>query len=182
MAVLHQGHAPLTELQPCGTNAAYRRHRYYGEQACRECLNATTVYEVARHRRLGIGPRYVAQCGTHSGYTKHIRNGETACLPCRKAHVVAVIESRDKMRRKKRRGTIPTVIEDYVETYGPMELRELVMLIQLRHDIPEESIRRSANRMMTSGRLIRGVDIVRGDTSEPTLGRVPSGMQVAYSV
>lgn len=170
------------ELKPCGTNAAYRRHRYYNEPACRECLAAATVYEVARLRRLGIGPRKVAQCGTHSGYVKHIRNGEPACLPCRRAHVVANIESREKVRRRKRRGPIPDVVADYVETYGPMDLRELVMLVQLRHDIAESSIRRAANRMMTSGRLIRGVDIVIYDDRTTTLAQGPTQTTVDYTV
>lgn len=170
------------ELQPCGTNAAYRRHRYYNEPACPECRTAATVYEIARLRKHGGGPRKIAQCGTHSGYVRHIRNREPTCLPCRKAHVSAVVESKRKVRRQKRRGNISAVIDDYAETYGPMQLRELVMLIQLRHDIKEESIRRAANRMMSTGRLIRGVDIVTSSDSVAALGRVPSGMRVAYTV
>ncbi len=79
------------------------------------------------------------------------------------------------------RGTIPTVIADYIETYGPMELRELVMLIRLRHDIEESSIRRAANRMMSNGRLVRGVDIVTDDDRAATLNRCPTGQYAAYT-
>lgn len=34
----------MTSLKPCGTNAAYARHRNAGEEACRECKNAHADY------------------------------------------------------------------------------------------------------------------------------------------
>jgi len=39
-------------VQPCGTNAAYKRHVRAGEPACNQCLKAHTLYE---RERLG-GP------------------------------------------------------------------------------------------------------------------------------
>lgn len=30
----------MTDLQPCGTPAAYMRHKYRGQDACRACLDA----------------------------------------------------------------------------------------------------------------------------------------------
>ncbi len=169
------------ELQPCGTVAARRRHIVNGEPICDPCRIAVNEYEALRQRPT-VRLRYPAQCGTHSGYCRHISLNESACRPCRVAHVIAVTESEQRILRRKRRGTIPTVIGDYVETHGPLELRELVMLIQLRHDIDESSIRRAANRMMSNGRLIRGVDIVTSDDRAGTLTRYPSDGRVSYSV
>ena len=168
-------------LQPCGTYAAYRRHRYNKEPACTACTDAAAEYELARQRSIGIGPHDIAECGTHSGYCRHIRLREPTCEPCREAHVKANITYRQVAYLRLRRGKIPDVIADYVETFGPIELRELVLLIQLRHDIEEGSIRRAANRMMSNGRLIRGVDIVTGDDRAAALGRVPSVLDVPYA-
>ena len=35
------------ELQPCGTPAAYGRHKRRGEEACEECLAAISAYNKA---------------------------------------------------------------------------------------------------------------------------------------
>jgi hypothetical protein len=39
----------LPERKPCGTPAAYRRHKYVGEPTCQECRTAYAEYE--RNRR-----------------------------------------------------------------------------------------------------------------------------------
>ena len=36
---------PRHNLQPCGTRAAYRRHRRAGEQACQPCKDAVAAYK-----------------------------------------------------------------------------------------------------------------------------------------
>lgn len=41
----------MRELQPCGTNAAYNRHRYHGEETCPPCRRASADYE--RWRKYG---------------------------------------------------------------------------------------------------------------------------------
>lgn len=48
------------ELRPCGTEAAYQRHRYNGEAPCAECVEAHRVQSlkdqkamVARRREAG---------------------------------------------------------------------------------------------------------------------------------
>lgn len=143
------------ELKPCGTHAAYRRHHYNKESACRLCTDAATEYEIARQRKKGNRPRQVAECGTHSGYIRHLRLKEDTCNPCRQAHVKAVLASRRKIRQMKRRGTIADILQDYVETYAPLDVPELVMLIQLRHNIPTSSIRKQTYRMLGDGRLNR---------------------------
>ena len=35
------------DLHPCGTPAAYQRHRYHGETPCDECKKANRVYRVS---------------------------------------------------------------------------------------------------------------------------------------
>jgi len=70
-------------LQPCGTIAAYARHRYHGETPCEDCRKAKAAYV---RERTGSKPRHAARCGTHSGFVTHHARGETPCAECRKAH------------------------------------------------------------------------------------------------
>ncbi|MFC8282902.1 WhiB family transcriptional regulator [Streptomyces cyaneofuscatus] len=77
------------QLAPCGTDAAYDRHRRNGEQPCDPCRRAHNERNVqvraeTRHRRAAS-----TECGTRGGYQKHRRNGETACAPCRQANADA---------------------------------------------------------------------------------------------
>ncbi len=172
----------MTEPKPCGTDAAYQRHRWLGEPPCTECRTAHSSDERQRTRKHGVTERVYADCGTHGGWYRHLYADNDPCQPCREAHNTARRQWRLRDKRLRLRGPIPDVVGDYVETYGPLELRELVMLIQLRHDIDESSIRRAANRMMGNGRLIRGVDIVTGDDRASTLARCPAGRYVGYKV
>lgn len=166
----------------CGTIGGYAQHHRDNELACQSCKDATATYERNRRRKRGIRPRSLLECGTFSGYTAHYRKGDTPCRACMDAHNEYQRRYRAKVKLEKRRGSIPTVIADYIETYGPMELRELVLFIQLRHDIAELSIRRAANRMMKNGQLVRGVDIVTATPSVALPGRVATGQYGAYSV
>ena len=44
------------QFQPCGTPAAYKRHRRNGEPACEKCLAANRVYVAKKHQqRAGAG-------------------------------------------------------------------------------------------------------------------------------
>ncbi len=45
-----------TTLQPCGTYAAYQRHRKHGEEPCADCRAANTEYSV-QYRRNSPGER-----------------------------------------------------------------------------------------------------------------------------
>lgn len=79
---------PKPPLRPCGTMAAYRRHKYYGEPACDPCQEAIREYE---RKRYATGKRYVRKtadpkCGTVAGYHRHRREGENTCEPCREAN------------------------------------------------------------------------------------------------
>lgn len=54
-------------LQPCGTNAAHRRHRKRGEDPCDACREAHRRYSLARSRilRANYPIRDCAACGQH---------------------------------------------------------------------------------------------------------------------
>ena len=172
----------MADLHPCGTTTGYYRHWHAKEPACRGCKTAVAVYQNQRRRAAGMKPRTAPMCGTDSGYSLHMRNRDDPCRLCKDAHAAyrnAWIEAK---HRRARRGTIPAVIGDYVETYGPMDLRELVLLIRLRHDIGEASIRRAVARMLNDGRLTRGVDIVTDDGRPAALPRCVTDESVGYPV
>lgn len=73
--------------QPCGTEAAARRHVYYGETEngkllCAEC-------QAGRDARRGTARRHkpglVNRCGSRTGYDDHKALGTPVCGPCREA-------------------------------------------------------------------------------------------------
>ena len=70
---------------PCGTTAAHRRHRRYGENPCEPCKEAAREQATARRRKQGVEPHTLAECGTRAAYMRHWRRGEEACDPCRQA-------------------------------------------------------------------------------------------------
>lgn len=41
----------MKPVQPCGTYAAYERHRRRGEQPDQDCVDAARTYSAARHQR-----------------------------------------------------------------------------------------------------------------------------------
>lgn len=70
--------------RPCGSNAAYKAHRMYGE-ACEECEAVHVI--VVRARRLERLAVAHEAGGTPTGATLHRRLGERVCEPCRLAVV-----------------------------------------------------------------------------------------------
>lgn len=42
---------PARQLQPCGSHAAYERHRSRGEYPCPPCREAERLYQARRYRR-----------------------------------------------------------------------------------------------------------------------------------
>lgn len=73
------------QLQPCGTSAAYRRHKRAGETPCEPCTVARREYnrrhEAARQARTPRKPRRLAPCGTANARERHRRRGEQ-CAEC----------------------------------------------------------------------------------------------------
>lgn len=71
------------ELQPCGTVAAYARHRRAGEEACEACRKARAAYTRSRYVP---SDRQLSPCGTTGAYQRHLRRGEETCQACRDAY------------------------------------------------------------------------------------------------
>ena len=75
-------------LQPCGTNAAYVRHRLNGETPCDACRSATAAHQASsnadRHRRMVAGESH-PQHGAASTYF----NWLCRCDECKDAGKVA---------------------------------------------------------------------------------------------
>lgn len=88
------------EVQPCGTRAAYARHRVRGEVACRACKAAMAEYQRKRTAK-ELSPRVLKPCGTSAAYERHRKNGEEPCEPCVEANRVATRErSRVRLARR----------------------------------------------------------------------------------
>jgi hypothetical protein len=67
-------------LLPCGTPAAYARHRKHGEEPCEACMIANRLRNRDRYQQQLLGGKVVrkplAPCGTHAAYTRHKKRGE----------------------------------------------------------------------------------------------------------
>jgi hypothetical protein len=70
-----------SNLKPCGTSAAYRRHLRDGQDPCDACREAENL-----RTRKGRPKRPEPVCGTRRGYDLHRRNGEEPCASCRMAN------------------------------------------------------------------------------------------------
>lgn len=74
----------IRQLQPCGTQAAWQRHRKHGEKPCEACREAHNQYQRDYHAGL-IPARTLKPCGTLAAYRRHVYKGEKACRKCRAA-------------------------------------------------------------------------------------------------
>ena len=76
------------EVQPCGTQAAYRRHFRHRTPPCEPCRKAHAAYRRALyHSAREPVPRERAPCGTNAGYSRHVYHRDLpACVPCQEAH------------------------------------------------------------------------------------------------
>lgn len=90
-------------LQPCGTNAAYVRHRSRGEEPCEACREARKAYKRDAYRRK-VGPRKVQPCGTPAAWLRHKAYGEDPCGPCIEAYRE---KAREVERRRRREAGVP---------------------------------------------------------------------------
>ena len=89
--------------------------------------------------------------GTRRGAERHYEIGEKPCEPCR-------LDRNEYAKASYRRNhSLPNfttrIILDHLETFGPMSIQELTWLIQRRHDIKSETIRRAVHRMVSDWRL-----------------------------
>ena len=89
----------LTIMQPCGTNAAYIRHRKRGEAPCAACTEARREYVATwRNTPPEARRRPEAACGTYAGAVRHYRNKEPLCEPCADARRTYVRQRRAKKK------------------------------------------------------------------------------------
>lgn len=68
-------------LAPCGTVAAFDRHRRRGEPVDAACIAAKRAH--GKSRRLTVIPGAV--CGTRSGFRNHTARNEVPCAACTRA-------------------------------------------------------------------------------------------------
>lgn len=80
------------KVQPCGTNAAARRHRSKGEELCFPCRVAEANYQAELRSRPKEQPEDVPKCGTNAGWSRHQRRGEPIDDACRAAHNAYALE------------------------------------------------------------------------------------------
>lgn len=78
----------MAELKPCGTQAAYQRHRKRGETPCQPCVEANRAY-MRKWRGGDLSPRELEPCGTRAAYMRHRRNDEEPCQACKDANNAA---------------------------------------------------------------------------------------------
>ncbi len=74
--------AQVADLKPCGTIAAYARHKDHGELIDPACREAQRLYDREKKRKKRASQ---ASCGTTAGYSRHVRAGQLPCEPCRDA-------------------------------------------------------------------------------------------------
>lgn len=84
------------ELKPCGTDAAYQRHKKRGEEACDPCKDAHAI-RLAQYR----GSEHTGRrnnkpvCGTYSGAIQHRKKKEPVDFACRRAESIYRKQLRD---------------------------------------------------------------------------------------
>lgn len=98
------------ELKPCGTSAAYIRHRRRGEKPCKACAKANAKQSQEARAKLKkhlaenpLNPSQLyPQCGTRNGAVKHRKLGEEKCDACKKAEREYNRESYHKNKKQGR--------------------------------------------------------------------------------
>ena len=76
------------QLAPCGTVAAYARHRLHKEKVCEACQVAWRNYHRDRRSAGYVPPgtkRELAPCGTFAAAQRHRQHGEPVCEACQQA-------------------------------------------------------------------------------------------------
>lgn len=85
-------------LQPCGTMAAYQRHKRDGEEPCQPCREAKRIASKEYQRKARalnqVKPRELKPHGTLAAANRHTKKHEPLCDPCRE-----VVREKAKQRR-----------------------------------------------------------------------------------
>lgn len=144
-------------MKPCGTEAAYYRHRYRGEEPCAEDRQAVAEIERARKRAKGRRARRKPRCGTRSGYEAHLNAGTTPCRGCKDAHAEAQAEWRRGRSNSSRhdKATLGDLIVDLLETHGrPLTTENLTdFIVDIRGAAKQGTVRSTLLRLAKDGRV-----------------------------
>ena len=134
----------------CGSRGAYLGHHKRKETPCAACLEAMRpIWAAVDKRRRRRRVELEAPCGTVTAYRRHLRRGEPIDDVCQ-----AALITRGEWLQRRRRGSIPDIIVDYLETFDTMSMLELASMIRLRHtDIASDVIKRTVYRMLKDGRV-----------------------------
>jgi hypothetical protein len=97
-----------TGLKPCGTSAAYRRHRRDGEEPCHACREAEALRSRGGRPRIPLQP-----CGTRAAYIRHVKRGEEPCADCRIANATYA-EDKRRERSARDRAQVPHGLSGYL--------------------------------------------------------------------
>ena len=103
-------------MRPCGTEAAYYRHRYRGEEPCLEDRKAAADASRDRERAKGRPEKRRARHGTTSRYVAGCR-----CVFCRDAHAEymrAFRKGKRPRRPKERAWAMRDEVFDFLELEG----------------------------------------------------------------
>lgn len=147
---------PRDHSLPCGTPAAYFRHRYHGEEPCPEDRAAWAARKNGYDRRRGAKPRRKPRHGTWSAYT----NLGCRCPACHEAMLEYHADNRAGVLRRDADDptTAAVVVLDILETWAPDALTTDVLVARVQDLHPEWaelSIKRTIQRLAVAGRIQR---------------------------
>lgn len=139
-------------MQPCGTVAAYARHRYHGEEPCPEDYAAKAEQARRRRQARGAKPRRKPRHGTYSMYATY----ECRCRACRDAARDYKADHRaGQLRRSRRPASIAELILDILETFDHAMTTDQIaaQVSRIRVQVKHQTATRVVWRMVSDGRL-----------------------------
>lgn len=150
-------------MKPCGTEAAYYRHRYRGETPCPEDVQAVAQESRRRAREKGVPPLRKAKHGTTSKYVAGCR-----CAFCRDAQTEYMRTWRAgkpkvPTRRERKAWLMRMDILDRLEMEGWVSTAMLAM----EHGASLDSVERVLRRLRAEGLVVsRRVDLAYSEKAK----------------
>lgn len=139
-------------MKPCGTRAAYVRHRRNGETPCGPCREANRLESDKRRRLAGQKRRPVRGCGTYAGWWRHYRQGQDPCYRC----WVAAKRYWRNQKTPRPPTSISVLVSDVLETWGYAMTADVIAskVTDIRPEFSHDSVHRTVWRMAKSGVLV----------------------------
>lgn len=107
-------------IQPCGTYAAYRRHRHRGEEPCGPCRAAAQSRAAGRYERVRLDDRWRVEMLDRQRARRRARAALVAEYPGVYARLLAEIGRTDPARR--------ALARRYPQRYAELACAELAVL------------------------------------------------------